>query len=118
MTEYTGEDIRCIVVDTEDNLTSIPEELVPKIYAIPEVTFTDLYKNAHTSLGIQCAINLNLNEFEVLGYDGYSSYITEKQHKSLENEYLFAKASEYVQLKSLLPTNYNLNVVSLYSRFS
>ncbi|MCB2219429.1 MAG: aldolase catalytic domain-containing protein [Bacteroidetes bacterium] len=99
--------------------TYIPEVLRNNSFELEKVNFTDKYKDAHTSLALQTAIDLQAEFVYLVGYDGYNkSEITSKEQALIsENEYLFGRMINYnFQFKSLLKTNYTLIVDSIYAK--
>ncbi|MFW5983405.1 MAG: hypothetical protein ACOCQ4_02805, partial [bacterium] len=97
--------------------TYIPEVLRDNSYELNEVSFTDKYKDAHTSLAIQTAISLKTKNLKLIGYDGYDKDFISVKEKNLiyENEYIFNKAKQFVNLKTITPSQYSLEIVSVYS---
>ena len=98
--------------------TYIPEVLRNNSFELKEVYFTDKYKDAHTALALQTAINLNASSVYMVGYDGYNkSMITSKEQALIsENEYLFdLMQKKEATIISILSTNYSLDVDSVYA---
>lgn len=101
--------------------TYVPKILEDSAYELTEVDFTDKYKDSHTALALQTAIELEVDDVYLVGYDGYNeSKMGDKEIELFsENEYLFKvfnKNSKEV-LKSLTPSRYsNTNQVSIHSR--
>lgn len=100
--------------------TYVPSKVKDKSFELSQITFTDKYLDSHTVLALQTAIELGAEKIYVAGYDGYNNMvITAKEHDLIiENEYSFEKVSSAVTIQSLLPTQYSLEVCSLYSFLS
>lgn len=100
--------------------TFVPEKLVQEANELAEVSFTTLLNDSHTAIALQIAINLNIQDCFVVGYDGYSNVKVgnKEQELFLENEELFSNAQENeMRLISLTPTRYkNLTSDSIYSK--
>lgn len=91
--------------------TYIPQAAYPRVYELEGNNFAALYADSHTSLAIQTAIKLGVNEVYVVGYDGYYSHtLTEKEQDLInENEYLFDKAAQHFHtFKAITATRYNI----------
>jgi 4-hydroxy 2-oxovalerate aldolase len=100
--------------------TFVPEKLIEDATELSEVNFTKLLNDSHTAIALQIAINLNVKDCFVVGYDGYSnvSVGNKEQELFLENEDLFSHAQQNeMNLISLTPTRYkNLIADSIYSK--
>lgn len=100
--------------------TFVPEKLIDQATELTEVNFTNLLNDSHTAIALQIAINLNVKDCFVVGYDGYSnvSVGNKEQELFLENEELFSHAQKNeMNLISLTPTRYkNLISDSIYSK--
>jgi len=97
--------------------TYIPEILKDVAFELNEVRFTDKYHDSHTVLALQTSIDLKAKNIYLVGYDGYpKNAITHKEQILIyENEYSFSRITKDVQLKSILPSEYKLEVLSVYS---
>jgi len=100
--------------------TYIPNSLLANSYELLVVDFTTDYQDSHTALALQTALNLNVENIFVAGYDGYSeSTMGEKEQELfMENEFLFECASKALgkKIESLTLTSYkNLVQSSVYS---
>jgi 4-hydroxy 2-oxovalerate aldolase len=99
--------------------TYIPRALEKNAYELDEIVFTDRLHEAHTTIAIQTAIELGIEQIYVTGYDGYSggSITVREQELFRENEYTFKKAKEHgIQLQSITPTKYEqLQPASVYA---
>lgn len=72
--------------------TYIPESLINKSYELAEVTFTPLYRDSHTALALQTAVELSAKTVYIAGYDGYDGLIGENERMlTSENEYLLTQ---------------------------
>jgi len=90
--------------------TYVPSLLKDKAYELSEVSFTTQFKNTHTSLAMQTAIELSIKDVFIVGYDGYSgeSMGQKEQEFFMENEYLFDQAGKRgLNCRSLTLTQYN-----------
>ncbi|MFW5886305.1 MAG: aldolase catalytic domain-containing protein [Bacteroidota bacterium] len=117
LTQFHGE---CILPPYPRKMgTYIPEMLSDNSFELKEVNFTDKYKDAHTSLAIQTAIKLGAKRVDLVGYDGYKKELISQKEQNLinENEYIFSRADQVIDLKSITPTKYSLQTVSVYSMF-
>ena len=97
--------------------TYIPEMAKKVSFELKEVSFTDKYMDAHTSLALQTSLVLNSKNVYLAGYDGYSNEMITSKEQGLisENEYLFSRFEKLVSFSSILTTNYPLDVQSVYS---
>ena len=100
--------------------TYLPDVIKNMSFELAEVNFTDKYKDAHTTLAMQSALDLNAKNIYIAGYDGYDSqFITAKERSLIsENEYIFQKATERVNLFSITSTHYSIKTESVYSIIS
>lgn len=98
--------------------TYIPEKVRNSSYELREVSFTDKYKDAHTALAIQTALDLKAKNIYLAGYDGYSNEMISPKEQALinENEYTFDLAYKHVRILSVLNTKYSIKVESVYSK--
>jgi len=88
--------------------TFIPKALFDNAYELTEVNFTDKYKDAHTAIALQTALEYGVKEIELVGYDGYHGHISkQEQDLFIENEYMFESANSKIKLKALTPTYYS-----------
>jgi 4-hydroxy 2-oxovalerate aldolase len=89
--------------------TYIPNSFIDNSFELEEISFTNLYKDSHTTLALQTAINLGAKKAYFVGYDGYiGNSISEKEQELyLENEFLFDSAiKQGMKCVSLTPTTY------------
>lgn len=100
--------------------TYLPDTIKDKSFELSEVNFTDKFMDAHTSLALQTALDLNAESIYIVGYDGYNSQLITAKERNLisENEYIFKKAIEKVNIVSMTSTNYSLRTESVYSIIS
>lgn len=99
--------------------TYVPPQVNGKTYELDNITITNKYKDAHTTLALQIANNMNVKEIYVLGYDGYKDMIITEKEKNLneENNFLFnlVKDENKTNIVSLTPSYYSvLEVCSIY----
>jgi 4-hydroxy 2-oxovalerate aldolase len=99
--------------------TYIPNALEDNTFELSRITFTDDFKDTHTALAIQTALELSVNRLYIVGYDGYSgATIGQKEQEFfMENQYLFSQAFEKdLECISLTETKYNkLKQESIFS---
>lgn len=97
--------------------TYIPEKVKDQSCELKEVTFTDRHQDSHTALALQTALELHAENVYLAGYDGYSDEMITPKEQGLisENEYAFERIGKHVNLVSILPGNYSLKTVSVYS---
>ena len=99
--------------------TYIPNIVSQNTFELPLMDFTDKYHDSHTSLAIQTAKGLGVNEILLVGYDGYSgSFISEiEQDLVFENEYMFSEIiKKGIKVTSITPTKYKrVDYNSIYS---
>jgi 4-hydroxy 2-oxovalerate aldolase len=115
---------RCILPPFPRTMgTYIPTVLSDKAYELTEVNFTEKYTDSHTALALQTAIELDVEDIFVAGYDGYNEgKIGDKERELFsENEYLFEQISSRKggTIQSLTPTKYTKLIQSnIYSILS
>jgi 4-hydroxy 2-oxovalerate aldolase len=100
--------------------TYVPPSVEEITMELDTIEFSPILKDAHTSLALQAAIQLNASKLFIIGYDGYAqSSLSSRNHELFnENEYLFASFKVFTgfELESLTPTMYkNLKHNSIYS---
>ncbi|MCW3093155.1 MAG: hypothetical protein JWP81_4224 [Ferruginibacter sp.] len=102
--------------------TYVPDKVIQSTYELTDVHYTTIVKDTHTSLAIQTAIELGVEEIFVTGYDGYgeSNVGTKEQELFIENDLLFHDAKIYgLIISSLTPTRYkNLVAESVYDKLN
>ena len=89
--------------------TYIPKVMADMAYELPGVNFTDRYRDSHTAIALQTALNLKASKILILGYDGYSGATISQREQELflENEYLFSCAKKSgIECISLTTTKY------------
>lgn len=100
--------------------TYVPDQLTKDVCELNEVNFTNLLNDSHTAIALQIALNLNIENCYVIGYDGYANEKvgTKEQELFIENELLFENAIEKgIKLIALTPTRYkSLKSDSIYSK--
>ena len=88
--------------------TFIPKALFNNAYELTDVNFTDKYKDSHTAIALQTALDYGVNEIEFVGYDGYHGQISkQEQDLFIENEYMFKAVSNMAKVKAITPTYYS-----------
>ncbi len=97
--------------------TYIPRGIIDKSFELKEISFTSKYKDAHTSLALQTALNLNANTTYVVGYDGYSQKLITPREQALfkENDHIFTSFEMKSKIFSLLPSQYSIPQISIYT---
>lgn len=100
--------------------TYIPPAFIDKSYELDRIDFFDMYKDSHTALALQTALDLGAKEIIIAGYDGYLEGDITQQERLLTdaNETLFNlfNVANGNIAYSITPTNYkSLPVVSIYS---
>lgn len=114
---FTG---KCILPPYPRKLgTDVPFFAVEKTFELPDIAFTERYKDSCTTLAIQLAINLSSKNIYIVGYDGYPSSILSEKEMALtnENRSLFEDFHLFTgrQLVSLTQSLYKeLDVESVY----
>ena len=97
--------------------TYVPKRLKDRAYELEEIKFTSKYRDGHTTIALQTALYLGVDEVYLAGYDGYNQgTLTIREHNlSKENEYLFGEAKKSITISSVTPSNYALVVNSVYT---
>ena len=99
--------------------TYIPSLLENRAFELSEVSFTPQFKDTHTSLALQTAIEMGVKHLYLIGYDGYGggSMGQKEQEFFMENEFLFNQAKKLgLGCISLTPTQYkNMEQGSIFS---
>ena len=100
--------------------TYIPSALEDQSFELEKVDFTNRYTDTHTTLALQTAINLGVDQIYFSGYDGYSGDNIKQKDQELfiENDLLFEDCKKVLgdSLISLTPTKYNkLTQSTVYS---
>lgn len=72
--------------------TYVPNPLASFTYELSTVNYTTIVNDSHTSIALQTAIDLGVQQVFVAGYDGYgdSGIGTKEQELFIENDILFA----------------------------
>ena len=98
--------------------TYVPKSIKERTFELEAIEFSKLKVISHTTLAIQTAMNLGVDNIMVAGYDGYSGdEIAEKEQELfMENEKLFQEGMvKGVEFYSLTPSKYkSLNAKSIY----
>lgn len=94
-----------------------PEIAKDKIFEIEESTINHMINDTHTILAFEISSILEAKNVYLVGYDGYpKESITSKMHEMfIENQNIFNLVKNRFKLISLLPTLYDLKIISLYS---
>ncbi len=99
--------------------TYIPKPVENLAHQLKEVKFTDKFKDSHTALGLQAAIDLGVDHIWITGYDGYGGSMSHKEQDLYnENEYLFNRFAEKSKnpVQAITPSRYdNLEPSSIYA---
>jgi 4-hydroxy 2-oxovalerate aldolase len=86
---------------------------------LPEINFSKLYTDSHTSIALQTLLDLDVSTIFIVGYDGYIDTNFDQKSSELmsENNYLFEVfISKYKgEILSLTETLYDLAQESIYS---
>jgi 4-hydroxy 2-oxovalerate aldolase len=100
--------------------TYIPSELAERSFELKAVNFTDMFKDSHTALALEAALELGISTVYVSGYDGYGGETIGEKEQDLfrENEHLFKQVKKHTaSLVSITPTKYaELIEDSVYAR--
>jgi 4-hydroxy 2-oxovalerate aldolase len=115
LTQFSGQ---CILPPFPRKMgTYLPEKVQNVSFELKSVDFTDKFNDSHTALALQTAIELGAEKVFLAGYDGYSNEsITPREQALLyENDYLFGLFMKHKKLCSILPTNYAVETISVYS---
>lgn len=99
--------------------TEVPAYAESRTFELRRMSFTNQYVDSCTAVALQTAIDLEAQEVELVGYDGYSGGVLSEKEADLskENRILFRDFSthRHCQLISLTPTLYkDLKTVSIY----
>lgn len=100
--------------------TYIPKMVKDNSFELAEIKFTELHLDSHTVIALQTALELKAENIFLAGYDGYKKEVITPKEQGLisENEYSFNKIKEHVELRSILPTQYAVKTISVYSQIS
>ena len=101
--------------------TYIPNALENCSYELASVDFTERFKDSHTAIALQTAVELSASKIYMTGYDGYSGETIGKKEQELflENEYLFKQFQESLKIPLISITSSlyeGLNQDSVYSK--
>lgn len=99
--------------------TEVPVYAEYTTYELPSISFTELYLDSCTTVGLELALQLGVKQVDIVGYDGYKGQILSEKEMSLtnENRTLFLEFKKYsgVVIRSLTPTLYKeLTIKSIY----
>jgi len=89
--------------------TYIPSNMKDASFELEKVEFTDKFSDSHFAIALQTSISLSVEKIYVVGYDGYTEQIGEKEKNLIaENNYLINKFSTFWKpLVSLTKSDYN-----------
>ena len=96
--------------------TYIPEDLKKKTFELKRIDFIQKYFDSHFALALQTAIQIGVKEVFLVGFDGYSDIVSNKEFElANENNYLIEKFMKTnIKLVSLTETRYNIELQSIY----
>lgn len=98
--------------------TYIPIPVRDSSFELENINFTEKYQDAHTSIALQIAKDINPDKIFLIGYDGYIETVMNTKEQDLmdENTYLFERFQKVEKgICALAPTRYNIKVESVYS---
>lgn len=97
--------------------TFIPKSIKDQAFELKEISIVDKYKDSPLSISFQLAKDLNINNIELIGFDGYDTVINDLQFQlAQENQYIINAVKETFELKLLTPSRYkNINQTSIFS---
>lgn len=99
--------------------TYIPKSLESVAFQLKDISFTDKHHESVTSLAIETALHLGVDNFYFAGYDGYSEEIKNQELELFnENEYIIEslKKNSNLSVSSITPTLYeSLDSQSVFS---
>lgn len=99
--------------------TEVPDFVQKEVFELPEITFTQSYKDSCTTIALQTALMLSEDAVMIVGYDGYPGNVLSEKEMALtnENRALFEDYKKKVghRLLSLTPSLYKeLEIKSIY----
>lgn len=101
--------------------TEVPEYALEHTFELPEIEFTDEFKDSVTTISLQLALNITGGDIFVIGYDGYPGNVLSEKEMALTNEnksiFLAYQRFKCDMLKSLTPSLYKDLVVESVYRF-
>lgn len=99
--------------------TYIPKALNTKAFELPPSDIFEPYSDSHTGIALDILLTYGIDEVLVTGYDGYNQGNIDNKATELfqENKFMFEviRKSDLFSIKSLTPTTYGLEEVSVYS---
>ena len=98
--------------------TFVPEALASKTQELAAITFIDEHHDSPLILALETALAVGCDNISLVGYDGYSKNVTQRELELAEqNEAaLLALSNKGIRVNSLVNTIYkNLDIKSLYS---
>lgn len=99
--------------------TEVPAYAERLTFELDKITFTQSYCDSCTTLALQAALAMEVEEINVVGYDGYKGEVLSEKEMELsnENKVIFENINKIqgVRLRSLTPSLYkSLKVESIY----
>jgi 4-hydroxy 2-oxovalerate aldolase len=97
--------------------TYIPENVMSQSFELRKSDIDYPLNDTHTILALQTAMELQVEELFLVGYDGYpKESITSKEHELfIENQTIFNLLKDKLKMTSIVPTTYEINSQSVYS---
>lgn len=99
--------------------TIIPEVLLPYSKELSHINFTEKAHDSPLSISIQTALDLEVQNIYLIGFDGYDKMLNQSQYQlTFENQNIFddLKRLQNINISFLTPTKYkNISIKSIYS---
>lgn len=99
--------------------TIIPDELLPYSEELSNIVFTENSHDSPLTISIQTALDLEVENIYLIGFDGYDKMLNQNQHQlTFENQNIFDDLKELKSINAcfLTPTKYkNILIKSIYS---
>ncbi len=99
--------------------TLIPKEAISSSYELSCIDFTKVSNDSPLAIAIQLAINMQVEDIKLIGFDGYDTNFNKGQFKLVqENQNVFLDLLKYkdIELCTLTPSKYEkLKHSSIYS---
>lgn len=99
--------------------TLIPEKTMSSSYELSTIDFTNVTDDSPLAIAIQIAINLEVDNIYLIGFDGYDTNINKSQFKLVQenqNVFLDLLKIKNIEVLSLAPSKYEmLKFKSIYS---
>ena len=101
---------KCILPPTPRKMgTYVPEIIKNRTYELKSINFTNVVKDSHLAIALQTALNLNVEEIYLIGFDGYLNGNIQPKDRELfiENNNLFKDVLKTgIKVSSLTPSLY------------